>query len=137
MHHNPFPQHLQTSTPPKTATMPSKPQSLTTHPLNLDTQAFNSATQHPFLRLAGTSSLPSSNLLSWLVQDRLYALSYVSFIGSLISKTSLSSTSDRTQTLQWRVADLLIDALQNIRRELGLFEEVLREDLQCGKEIVG
>lgn len=90
--------------------------------------AFHKATNHPFLHLAGTSSLDRSSLLTWLTQDRLYALSYVSFIGSLLSKSALPSTADRVQSLEWRIADCLIDALTNIRRELAMFEDVLRDE---------
>lgn len=101
---------------------------LTSHLLSLDNSAFEAATQHPWLALAGTSRLSKPALLAWLAQDRLYALSYVSFIGSLLSKTSLSSTADRAETLEWRVASTLIDALTNIRREIGMFEHVLRSE---------
>lgn len=113
--------------------------SLTTHLLSHAPSAFKAATTHPFLHAAGTSTVSPSALLAWLTQDRLYALSYVSFIGALLSKTSLSSSSSssssitttttpRTQTLEWRITDCLIDALINIRRELGMFEDVLREE---------
>ncbi|KAF1344209.1 hypothetical protein BDV97DRAFT_403154 [Delphinella strobiligena] len=101
---------------------------LTSHLLEHDPSAFIAATQHPWLHLAGTSSLDRTHLLAWLTQDRLYALNYVSFIGALLSKVSLPSTAARTETLEWRMTNLLIEALTNIRRELAMFEDVLRDE---------
>ena len=97
--------------------------SLTAHLLHLDEKALKEATTHPFLEAAATSSLSVAHLKAWLAQDRLYALSYVGFIGSLLSFIPLPSHSEREQSLEWRTADLLIDCLANIRRELKLFEE--------------
>ncbi|KAK5005274.1 hypothetical protein LTR28_007917 [Elasticomyces elasticus] len=102
-------------------------QSLAGHLLDLDPQALHKATTHPFLLAAATASLPTSILTAWLAQDRLYALSYVPFIGTLLSKCALSSSSDRSESLQWRIADMLIDCLANIRRELNLFEDTARK----------
>lgn len=102
------------------------PKKLTEHLLARAPDAFHAATQHPFLRLAGTSQLPNSALLAWLTQDRFYIFSYISFMGSLLSKTSLPSTASRANTLEWRVADCLINAITNVRRELGMFEDILR-----------
>ncbi|KAL1305080.1 hypothetical protein AAFC00_002014 [Neodothiora populina] len=101
--------------------------SLTTHLLSHAPAEFRAATQHPWLKLAGSSSLDRTALLAWLTQDRLYALNYSTFIGSLLSKISVPSTASRTETLQWRIVNLLIDALTNIRRELVMFEDVLRQ----------
>lgn len=109
-------------------------QKLTTHLLSSSTIPFNSATQHPFLHAAGTLTLTTSSLSAWLLQDRLYALNYPTFIGALISKTTLPSTTTRTSTLEWRITSLLIDALTNIRRELSMFENVLREEFNWGKD---
>ncbi|GAB7355873.1 hypothetical protein MBLNU459_g6529t1 [Dothideomycetes sp. NU459] len=100
----------------------------TDHLLSHARSEFKAATTHPFLRQAGSSAISKSALLAWLTQDRLYALSYVSFVGALLSKSSVPSTGTRTQTLEWRVADCLIDALINIRRELAMFEDVLRDE---------
>jgi len=97
--------------------------SLTSHLLHLDQQKLKAATTHPFLTAAATSTLPLDRTKAWLAQDRLYALSYVNFVGALLSHISIPSTSDRETTLHWRAVDLLIDCLTNIRRELALFEQ--------------
>lgn len=101
---------------------------LTAHLISHAPAAFNAATQHPWLKLAGSASLDRDALLAWLTQDRLYAINYVSFIGSLLAKVSIPTIADRTDTLGWRIVDLLIDALTNIRRELAMFEDILREE---------
>ncbi|TKA22062.1 hypothetical protein B0A50_08442 [Salinomyces thailandicus] len=97
--------------------------SITGHLLHLEPLQLNAATQHPFLSAAATSSLHADDLKKWLAQDRLYALAYVNFIGSLLSKTAIPSVAARESTLEWRAADVLIDCLTNIRTELKLFEE--------------
>ncbi|KAJ9630446.1 hypothetical protein H2203_000967 [Taxawa tesnikishii (nom. ined.)] len=106
---------------------------LTSHLLSSSPHSFSLATQHSFLKRAGSGTLPASTLTSWLIQDRLYALSYVAFIGSLLAKAQLSAQSDRTSTIEWKIVDLLIDALVNIRREVGMFEDILREHFDWGK----
>jgi thiaminase len=103
---------------------------LTARLLAYDPSAFKSATQHPWLKLAGTNALSQPALLAWLTQDRLYALNYPTFIGSLLSKLQLSSAATRTETLEWRICSLLIDSLTNIRRELQMFETVLRDEFE-------
>ncbi|KAK0826876.1 hypothetical protein LTR02_016865 [Friedmanniomyces endolithicus] len=97
--------------------------SLTAHLLHLDESALKAATQHPFLEAAATRSLPLEQLKTWLAQDRLYALAYTNFIGALLAKVPIPTTSDRETTLEWRAVDLLIDCLVNIRSESKLFEE--------------
>lgn len=101
---------------------------LTEHLLLQERAAFDAATRHPWLKLAGTSCLKRDDLRDWLIQDRLYALNYVSFIASLLSKISIPTHSDRPESIEWRVASILIDALTNIRRELAMFEEILRHE---------
>ncbi|KAF2484847.1 hypothetical protein BDY17DRAFT_92299 [Neohortaea acidophila] len=96
--------------------------SLTTHLLNLDPTALTQATQHPFLTAAATSTLPKSKLQAWLGQDRLYQIAYLPFIGTLLSRIGIPDSADREATLEWRTADLLLDALTNIRDEMRLFE---------------
>jgi len=87
--------------------------------------AFEKATHHPFLQAAGDSSLKYSALLSWLGQDRLYTHAYVNFIGCLLSKIKLSSNEGITSTLQGRIIIMLGDALNNILREITLFDNIL------------
>jgi thiaminase len=98
-------------------------QKLTDRLVSLDPAGLQSATQHPFLKQAGEDSFPEKALFEWLAQDRLYAISYVSFISQLLSKISIPTTSDRQETLEWRIASCLIDCLTNIRTEISLFEE--------------
>ncbi|CAK4031323.1 Hypothetical predicted protein [Lecanosticta acicola] len=102
--------------------------SLTSHLLHLDEAALTRATTHPFLSAAATSTLPTAKLQHWLAQDRLYALSYTNFIGALLAQISIPTGPARERSVEWRVCDVLIDALVNIRRELGLFEATAREE---------
>ena len=107
-------------------------QPLTAHLLNLSPAGHKTATTHPFLLRAGRGTLDPTTLSSWLRQDRLYALSYVSFIGSLLSKINIPTHATRASTIEWKITDCLIDALINIRREIGLFEDILRQDFGWG-----
>lgn len=90
------------------------------------------STTHPFLECAGRGTLPKPLLSQWLSQDRLYAQTYIRFIGQLLSKIRLPShnpdaAKTSEQTALNRAVDILIDALVNIRRELGFFESVAAE----------
>ncbi|KAL3479258.1 heme oxygenase-like protein [Aspergillus californicus] len=97
----------------------------------------HSATTHPFLRLAGSGQIPKPLLAQWLSQDRLYAQSYVRFIGHLLTKIRLPQTpSSSTQTqlntstsesIQEKILDILLFALNNIRTELKFFEDTAAE----------
>ncbi|KAI9045474.1 putative transcription regulator PAB1642 [Aspergillus affinis] len=105
--------------------MPRQPQSLslTTHLPTLTPQSLHRATQHPFLQRAGQGTLPKPVLEQWLSQDRLYAQSYIRFIGLLLSKIRFpSNPQSQSQSLESRLASILIDALINIRREIEFFE---------------
>ena len=107
---------------------------LTTHLQTLHTPLYKTATTHPFLTHAAHGQIPKPLLSQWLSQDRLYAQSYIRFIGALLSKTRLPDH-PRTTTVENRVVDLLIDALVNIRRELGVFNDVAGQfglDLEHG-----
>ncbi|KAE8141129.1 hypothetical protein BDV38DRAFT_238767 [Aspergillus pseudotamarii] len=104
------------------------PGGLTTHLKTHNSSTYHSATTHPFLVAAGKGQLPKSTLAKWLSQDRLYAQSYVRFIGLLLSKCQLPHTPKNAETvLERRIVAVLIDALVNIQREIGFFEEVARE----------
>jgi thiaminase len=96
--------------------------------LTLEPKKLQSATEHSFLLHAATGSLSEKSFKAWLTQDRLYALSYLTFISSLLAKISIPSTSDRQSTLHWRIASSLIDCLANIREELKLFEDVAEKN---------
>ncbi|KAE8371027.1 transcription regulator [Aspergillus bertholletiae] len=102
-------------------------QSLTAHLKTHNPTTYHSATTHPFLLAAGKGTLSKSTLSKWLSQDRLYAQSYVRFIGLLLSKCQLPHTLSPEQTREQRIVAVLIDALVNIQREIGFFEEVARE----------
>ncbi|KAE8158424.1 hypothetical protein BDV40DRAFT_22565 [Aspergillus tamarii] len=104
------------------------PGGLTTHLKTHNPSTYHSATTHPFLVTAGKGQLPKSTLAKWLSQDRLYAQSYVRFIGLLLSKCHLPHTPNNAEAvLERRIVAVLIDALVNIQREIGFFEEVARE----------
>jgi thiaminase len=97
---------------------------LSQHLLTLGPVKLHAATEHPFLLHAATGTLSEKAFKAWLTQDRLYALSYMIFISSLLAKVPIPSTSDRQSTLNWRIANALIDSLGNIREELAMFENV-------------
>jgi thiaminase len=96
--------------------------------LNHNPRVFSLATTHPFLHLSGLGLLPASTLSRWLSQDRLYAQSYVSFIGALIARVHLpyAYVSNKDGSLRWRIMKLLSGCLQNIERKLEFFEDVAK-----------
>ncbi|KKK14210.1 hypothetical protein AOCH_006349 [Aspergillus ochraceoroseus] len=105
---------------------------LTTYLPTTTPTAFPNATTHPFLRLAGTGKIPKPLLSQWLSQDRLYAQSYVRFMGLLLSKIRLpcatpTSTPTSSTSTSKQAMNILIDALTNIRTELDFFENVAVE----------
>ncbi|KAF4211113.1 hypothetical protein CNMCM8980_004661 [Aspergillus fumigatiaffinis] len=105
---------------------------LTVHLLNISTCPLSNATTHPFLQQAGRGQIPKPLLSQWLSQDRLYAQSYIRFIGLLLSKIRLpphnpDSSKPRTSTAEHRAMEVLIDALVNIRTELQFFEDTADE----------
>ncbi|KAL2813145.1 hypothetical protein BJX63DRAFT_232085 [Aspergillus granulosus] len=102
---------------------------LTTHLLAATPSALQRATTHPFLELAGAGRIPKPLLSQWLSQDRLYAQSYVRFIGALLAKIQLPRTpSDPSNpSAHERILTVLIDAVTNIQTELGFFESSARE----------
>ncbi|KAJ5092752.1 heme oxygenase-like multi-helical [Penicillium angulare] len=101
---------------------------LTTYLLESTPKSLKRATTHPFLAAAGRGTLPKATLSQWLSQDRLYAQSYIRFIGSLLSKIHLESRATNppsalnTGTPDQQAVSILIDALVNIRRELQFFD---------------
>lgn len=121
---------------PPAALQPSQldqPPSLTKILLNSAPQSYHVATQHPFLRLAGLGTLPKTTLSRWLSQDRLYAQSYIGFIGALIARVDLPyvNVTDKSSSLRWRIVNLLSSALENIHRELQFFTDTAAKyDLQ-------
>lgn len=102
---------------------------LTSWLLSATPQALKRATTHPFLASAGSGTLSKETLSQWLSQDRLYAQSYIRFIGLLLTKIHLpvvppsTATPHTTHTtIEQTLIDVLIDALVNIRTELHFFE---------------
>ncbi|KIW17609.1 hypothetical protein PV08_04804 [Exophiala spinifera] len=128
---------------PQAALQPSRlnrAPSLTSFLLDSAPQPFYMATQHPFLRHAGLGTLSKETLERWLSQDRLYAQSYIGFIGALIARVELPySVADQSTSLRWRIVNLLSSALENILRELRFFNDTaekygLRLDASAGPE---
>jgi len=96
--------------------------SLTNHLLNICSSPFTQATEQPFLSHAGCGSLASGPLSQWLVQDGHYARGYIRFVGQLLAKIRLPQTSNSQFHPMYRTMDLLISALNNMRREMQFFE---------------
>jgi thiaminase len=112
-----------TSTPTRSSAGPqSFVPSLTTHLLSNNATVFNAGTQQPFLSHAGCGTLAAAPLAQWMVQDGHYTRGYIQFIGSLIAKIRLPSVPNSQFHPMYRTLDLLISALNNIRREMSFFE---------------
>ncbi|KAJ5749134.1 uncharacterized protein N7511_010830 [Penicillium nucicola] len=116
---------------PPTITMTSQGP-LTTYLLGSTPNGLARATNHPFLAAAGRGTLPKSTLSQWLSQDRLYAQSYIRFIGLLLAKIRLPSQAPSNPTPQQHTPEqkaitVLIDALVNIRTELAFFEKTAND----------
>jgi len=107
-----------TPVPTPQASMPS----LTTHLLGSNQQIFNAATQQPFLSHAGCGTLSAAALQQWMNQDSHYTRAYIQFIGSLVGKLRLPGVPNSQFHPMYRTLDLLISAINNIRREMGFFE---------------
>lgn len=120
---------------PPTMVSENETQGLTSYLLNLDAASLQAATQVRFLEQAGKGELSKPVLQQWLAQDRLYAQSYQRFAALLLANVELSSGPMRDVNEQ--IADLLVDALANIRRELKFFEDVAgRYGLDVGADEV-
>jgi thiaminase len=105
---------------------------LTTYLLGSTPNSLARATNHPFLAAAGQGTLPKPTLSQWLSQDRLYAQSYIRFIGLLLAKIRLpgqapSSSTPMHKTPEQKAITVLIDALVNIRAELAFFEQTAHD----------
>ena len=94
--------------------------------MDRDGEGFLKATQSSFLQAAGSGLVAKGVVERWLSQDRLYAQGYVKFIGMMLAKIRYP-TSAGMDGLQWRLTDVLISALTNIRRELAFFEHVAKK----------
>ncbi|KZT03748.1 heme oxygenase-like protein [Laetiporus sulphureus 93-53] len=104
---------------------------LTTHLLSLRTpRPYSAATEHYFLTAAGDGSLPDELLSLYLSQDRLYAAhAYPAFIGRLLAAvpfSSLDAVDSPAEQSNQRIVRVLSDALQNVVREVGFFDETVK-----------
>jgi thiaminase len=99
---------------------------LTAYLLALDPESFRTATQARFLEKAGQGTLSREMLQQWLSQDRLYAQAYVRFAALLLANICLPAAVE-PDDVQEQLADLIIDSLVNIRRELKFFEGVAQK----------
>lgn len=125
------PSHTRSLTNTLLASRPSPSQNQSQGQIQTQGASFQEATRHPFLRLAGLGTLPKATLSRWLSQDRLYAQSYIGFIGALLARVDLPHADvydkDKPSSLRWQIVDLLCSALENIRTELGFFAETARK----------
>lgn len=96
--------------------------SLTNHLLTVCSGPFTRATQQPFLSHAGCGSLAAGPLSQWLAQDGHYSRGYIRFVGQLLAKIRLPQTQNSQFHPMYRTMDLLISALNNMRREMQFFE---------------
>ncbi|KAH4041998.1 hypothetical protein HBH98_023170 [Parastagonospora nodorum] len=101
---------------------PHQAPSLTAHLLATCSHPFTQATQQPFLSHAGCGSLAAGPLSQWLVQDGHYSRGYIRFVGQLLAKIRLPQTQNSQFHPMYRTMDLLISALNNMRREMQFFE---------------
>jgi len=105
------------------ALMRPQPQpSITNHLLARSSAEFSAATQRPFLSHAGSGTLAAEKLGQWLSQDAYISRGYISLVGALISKIRLPQIANSQIHPSWRTMDLLISALNNVRREMSFFE---------------
>lgn len=109
--------HRQSQTGP-----PPPAPSLANHLLSRDPDAVNAATQLQFLSHAGCGTLSAPALTQWLAQDAYISRAFMSFIGRLIGKMRLPGTAISMENTTFRVMDLLISTLNNVRREMSFFD---------------
>lgn len=115
--------------------LPRHAPSLTAHLLATCTTPFTHATQQPFLSHAGCGSLAAGPLSQWLVQDGHYSRGYIRFVGTMLGKIRLPQTQNSQFHPMYRTMDLLISALNNMRREMQFFEiTATKYGLQLGNE---
>ena len=85
--------------------------------------SFRAATEQPFLSQAGSGIVNGPKLDQWLAQDSYISRGYITFVGALIGKIRLPQVVSNTQfDPLYRATDLLISALNNVRREMSYFE---------------
>jgi thiaminase len=91
------------------------------------TKAYADATDHPFLRAAGSRTLKDDLLALWLSQDRIYAAhAYPRFIGLLISKIPFAphhGVNSAEEKMNQRILKILAFCIENIVREESFFRD--------------
>lgn len=108
--------------PPVAPAPPAQAPSLANYLITRDPVAFAGATQQPFLSHAGCGTLSVGALGQWLAQDSHISRGYISFVGQLIGKIKLPAVQNTQLHPLYRTMDLLISALNNVRREMSFFE---------------
>lgn len=108
--------------PPVAPAPPAQAPSLANYLITRDPAAFAGATQQPFLSHAGCGTLSVGALGQWLAQDSHISRGYISFVGQLIGKIKLPAVQNTQLHPLYRTMDLLISALNNVRREMSFFE---------------
>jgi len=106
---------------PKAPKGPPQP-SLTGHLLTRDPDGFVASIQQPFLQKAGDGSINIAHLSQWLSQDSHISRGYISFIGALIGRIRLPQVANSHLDPMYRTMDLLLGALNNVRREMSFLE---------------
>ena len=101
---------------------------LTNHISHLYSEAFDKATNHVFLQAMGKDSVPPEVFKRWFLQQRIYQQAYVPFIGDILRKLVLSCGMDRMEALEWRIFDLLLFCLKNMRGEVEFLEKLAMEN---------
>ncbi|EFQ89592.1 hypothetical protein CFE70_004515 [Pyrenophora teres f. teres 0-1] len=107
---------------PNIAMAPNIAPSLTSHLLTICSGPFIQATQHPFLSHSGCGSIAVGPLMQWLVQDGHYERAFMRFVSQLLGKVRLPSEPNSQFHPMYRTMDLLISALNNMRREMQFFD---------------
>ncbi|THY53593.1 heme oxygenase-like protein [Aureobasidium pullulans] len=108
--------------PPITPAPPAQTPSLAAYLLTQNAASFTSATQTSFLSHAGCGTLSAGAMSQWLAQDSHVSRGYIAFVGQLIGKIRLPIVANSQSHPLYRAMDLLISALNNVRREMSFFE---------------
>ncbi|KAG9830670.1 heme oxygenase-like protein, partial [Aureobasidium melanogenum] len=114
---------------------PAQSPSLAAYLLTQNTNSFTAATQTSFLSHAGCGTLSAGAMSQWLAQDSHISRGYIAFVGQLIGKIRLPIVANSQSHPLYRAMDLLISALNNVRREMSFFEiTATKYNLQVPKE---
>ena len=121
--------------PPIAPNPPAQTPSLAAYLLTQNAAPFTAATQTSFLSHAGCGTLSAGAMGQWLAQDSHISRGYIAFVGQLIGKIRLPIVANSQSHPLYRAMDLLISALNNVRREMSFFEiTATKYNLQVPKE---